>query len=660
LKAISIIFIFLLFSFMSLYSQHEFGWIWPLKREIRLTGNYGELRPNHFHAGLDLATGSDPIPVVAIGNGYLYRVKSSTYGYGNALHIAHPNGYTSLYAHLSSFGKKVQAYIDTLRFHYQNYEVDCYLGSDSIFINAGDTIGYSGNTGASLGPHLHFEIRNTENETPINPLKFFKLYDPIKPSLHAVALVPMLQDDEIDKASDYVLLKKVEQKKINKKKRKGKVSKKNGKRRKKGGFDDDYLIDHAVFEDSCELNEEADYFQKEKRQKSKTKKRSVKSARYSKHKIVKRKLTDKKDAKLVVNSKTLNDSSFTNNEFKIAETTEKVSKNVFKVPQKFGVQVSASDTDPGGSSNNIYSIEMYFDSISSVKIVMDSMSFDDLRYVNTYLDLSGPAGGKMQRLFKTKNHDLPIFKEIYERGVISLNDTLIHTLKIVMKDIAGNATDQAYLIKWNGISARLNESLASWDCKKINIYEDEGLTIGTDANTFYYDLNPQVGEMTSEKQLLSKAYRIFSDRTQLHKWVSIGIRPFEVADSLNGKLCLVMLSRTSVSYVASDYRSGKVFGLNRKSGIYGVMIDTVAPKIAAKFDLKELKSSVLRFSVGDNLSGIKQFKLYLNGRYVQANHESKASLVFYKLSDEEKANLDSVYFEVYDNKGNKSVVNLRK
>jgi hypothetical protein len=133
-----------------------------------------------------------------------------------------------------------------------------------------------------------------------------------------------------------------------------------------------------------------------------------------------------------------------------------------------------------------------------------------------------------------------------------------------------------------------------------------------------------------------------------------------VADSLKAKLCLVLIAGKSVAYVSSEYYNGKVSGLNRKPGVYGVLLDTVAPKAEAQFILTKMKSNILRFKVGDNLSGIKQFKLFLNGQYVQAFHESKASSVFYVMRDEEKMNLETVRFEIKDNKDNTSILNLYK
>jgi hypothetical protein len=653
---------FVVFSF-NLLAQHKNGWIWPLKREIRLTGNYGELRPNHFHPGLDLATGQEHIPVVAIADGFLFRIKSSTYGYGNAIYIGHADNYTSLYAHLYLYSRKIQAYVDSLRFHYEMYEVDCYLGKDSLFIKQGDTIGYSGNTGASMGAHLHFEIRRTDTEVPLNPLRYFKMFDNVKPVIGKVHLVPLLDDNSIDESSNYITLVKQELKK------KKSVAKKRGKKRKtkkrKGGFDDDFLNDSHLY---CEyFNEfESEFVSKsnthidqvpKKKQKGKKKKTKKKPSK-TKTKVVVAKKSSLKLGDTAISN--LNKIGFDPN-LKVANVDSQMKhSNIFKVSRKFGVQLSAYDSDLGGSVNNVYAIYLYLDSVLKVEMRMDSMSFDDLRYINTYLDLSGKAGGQLQRLFKTKNNDLPIFQKIMDRGIIELNDTNEHVLSIRVEDINRNFSNVEHKIKWDGKDVKTNTKLKSWNCNKVNVYETTELIVGAGAKTFYDDINPAIGETNVERPLMSKAFRVFTDNTYLHKWVSIGIKPFDVADSLKSKLCLVLISGKNVSYVSSEYYNGKVSGLNRKPGVCGVLLDTVAPKVEAQFSLAKMKTNTLRFRVSDNLSGIKQFKLFLNGKYVQAHHESKAAMVFYAMTKEEQINLESITFEIIDNRDNKSELNLHK
>ncbi len=624
----------------------------PLKQAARLTGNYGELRPNHFHSGLDLATGSAYVPVVAIADGYLYRVKSSTYGYGNTVHIHHSTGHTSLYAHLSAFGKKILPYIDSLRYHYQDYEIDCYLGKDSIFIKQGDTIGTTGNTGASLGAHLHFEIRNTNLEVPLNPLLFFNLADPIRPVIRSIVAVPLTVNGEINEHAAYTVIKSPP---VLKKSSKSRKSKRKSKKRRKGGYDDDYLIssclpdyhfdtelfsNHLIVSNSNKRLPENQLEQgKKKKKKATTKKKNRTKKRTT-------------DIKKTVVSKLQPKPNSTIKDIAI-DTSDQYSKVVL-VPNKFGVQISTYDSDLGGSSNNVYSIAMYLDSVLKVSVYMDSMSFEDLRYINTYLDHSGKGTGQMQRLFKTKHNDLPLYKTISDSGYLQLRDTSLHFLKIVVKDVKGNSDSSISCIKWNGQIVAPHQDRIAWDCNSINVYQTDEITVGTAAKTFYQDVVPLIYPIRIERSLQSTVFQIFNDKVFLHKWISIGIKPKLIADSLKDKLCLVQVIGKSMAYIPSALEGNKVFGLVRKSGIYAIALDTVGPKVKPLFLLAKLKSKVLKFAVSDNLSGIKQFKLFINEVYVQAMHESKANLIFYNLQHIDPQNIKTIRLEVIDHKGNQS------
>ena len=171
------------------YSKDFFAW--PIKGKIDLSGNFGELRTNHFHSGLDIRTGEGQIgiPVYAAGDGYISRINVSSRGYGKALYITHTNLYTTVYGHLSAFSKEIAEYTENRQYIHLLYEIELNPERDVFPVKKGDLIGYSGNTGGSGGPHLHFEIRDTEFEEAINPLLFgLKLEDIAKPTILSVTL----------------------------------------------------------------------------------------------------------------------------------------------------------------------------------------------------------------------------------------------------------------------------------------------------------------------------------------------------------------------------------------------------------------------------------------------------------------------------------------
>jgi hypothetical protein len=159
----------------SLYAQSEYPQDYfrnPLDITLVLSGTFGELRSSHFHAGLDIKTqGKEGLKIYTAAEGYVSRIKISHFGYGKALYITHPNGYTTVYGHIQKFSKRLESYIKTCQYDKESYEVEVFPSSEELLIDGNEVIAYSGNTGGSGGPHLHYEIRDNQ-ERPINPLLF--------------------------------------------------------------------------------------------------------------------------------------------------------------------------------------------------------------------------------------------------------------------------------------------------------------------------------------------------------------------------------------------------------------------------------------------------------------------------------------------------------
>jgi murein DD-endopeptidase MepM/ murein hydrolase activator NlpD len=170
------IFLFYLLCCSTLFAQNNFPKDYfspPLDIPMQLSGNFGELRPNHFHAGFDYKTQQrEGLKVYASAEGYVSRIKISTFGNGKTIYITHPNGYTSVYAHLQKAVGPIQDFITATHYKEQAFEIEMYLKPGEIPIKKGDWIAISGNTGASEGPHLHFEIRDSKIEFIINPMLF--------------------------------------------------------------------------------------------------------------------------------------------------------------------------------------------------------------------------------------------------------------------------------------------------------------------------------------------------------------------------------------------------------------------------------------------------------------------------------------------------------
>jgi Peptidase family M23 len=180
--------------------EHPAALRFPMEgAEFLLSGTFGELRPNHFHAGLDIKTGGETgRALLATREGYVYRIKVSPIGYGHAVYLRHPDGYFSVYGHMSCFSPDIEALVEQQQFSTKRYEQEIYLSEEELPVRTGQLIGYSGNSGSSQGAHLHFEVRD-EQERAINPLAYFKslIRDDVPPVLQALALQPLGVDARV-------------------------------------------------------------------------------------------------------------------------------------------------------------------------------------------------------------------------------------------------------------------------------------------------------------------------------------------------------------------------------------------------------------------------------------------------------------------------------
>ncbi|MBF4466957.1 M23 family metallopeptidase [Flavobacterium sp. LC2016-12] len=167
----------------------------PLDIPMQLSGNFGELRPNHFHAGFDLKTNQrEGLNVYAIAEGYVSRIKISTFGNGKCIYITHPNGYTSVYGHLQTTLGAIQEYVQKTHYKEKAFEIEMFPKPGELPVTKGQLIALSGNTGSSEGPHLHFEIRDTKSEFVINPMFFGydkNINDTKKPTISSLYVYPM-------------------------------------------------------------------------------------------------------------------------------------------------------------------------------------------------------------------------------------------------------------------------------------------------------------------------------------------------------------------------------------------------------------------------------------------------------------------------------------
>jgi murein DD-endopeptidase MepM/ murein hydrolase activator NlpD len=201
-----IILLLLLFCSISTYSQNNYPKNYfqnPIDIPIVLAATFGELRTNHFHAGIDIKTQRrEGFDVLAAADGYISRIKIQHWGYGKAIYIKHPNGYTTVYAHLQKFAPEIEEYVKRNQYNKESYTIQLFPQAHQLKVKKGQTIAYSGNTGGSTAPHLHFEVRDSKTSKIINPLLFgIEVNDTKKPNIQSAYIYPLDDFTQINQAN---------------------------------------------------------------------------------------------------------------------------------------------------------------------------------------------------------------------------------------------------------------------------------------------------------------------------------------------------------------------------------------------------------------------------------------------------------------------------
>lgn len=189
--------------------------LFPLNIPMSVSGSFGDLRANSLHFGIDFRTQTKTgFPVFATDSGYISRIKIEPGGYGKAIYITHRNHWVSVYGHLEKLQNKIEKYCKAQQYKLMQFGVDLFPGKDSMQINKGDTIGFSGNSGASTGPHLHFEFRDEQNQIPVNIFRYFNfpVFDTVPPIIEKLWVYPKGELSQVNclpyKAEYPVLCKK--------------------------------------------------------------------------------------------------------------------------------------------------------------------------------------------------------------------------------------------------------------------------------------------------------------------------------------------------------------------------------------------------------------------------------------------------------------------
>ncbi|RTY71196.1 M23 family metallopeptidase [Flavobacterium sp. LB2P53] len=531
----------------------------PLDIPMQLSGNFGELRPNHFHAGFDLRTQQkEGFKVYAVADGYVSRIKISTFGNGKTIYINHPNGFTSVYGHLKMANGAIESYIKNSHYKEESFEIEMFFKPDEMQVKNGDVIAFSGNTGSSQGPHLHFEFRDSKTEFIINPMLFgydTYLKDTKKPIVSAVYVYPLDSKTTVNHSKRPIAL-------------------------------------------NVSLQKDGTY------------------------------LSDKVTANGVIG---------------------------------FGISASDSD-DVSFNVNGVYKVHSFYNGKPNFGYEFNTYSFDEMRYINALIDYPRykKTQQRVQKLFMKTPYNLSIIQADENKGVLQITPNLASLYRIEVSDFFGNKKIIAIPIQYDLLPTVISpEPAVSNYFVNANVDSNfalENMSVFFPAGTFYDDFNMNF-------DVKNDILWLHDDTVPAHSNFTVSIEDTKATELQREKMFIGRIEGKSTNYNPT-YRKDNVFSTKVKIlGKYALVSDTVAPKITmnAPVEGKWISTQkTIQLSISDDLSGIKSYNGYLNGKWVLFEYDNKTRKITHYFSDgivAEGANDLKVI--VTDNVGNSTTFETR-
>jgi murein DD-endopeptidase MepM/ murein hydrolase activator NlpD len=514
------------------YPQDYFEY--PVAATKSLSANFGELRPNHFHMGLDCRTDQKQNKeILAAAAGYIAKVKIEPWGYGRAIYINHPNGLTTLYAHLNDFYPNLENYVKEQQYKLKSWAVFLDIPYNIFPVQKSDTIAFSGNTGGSQGPHLHFEIRDTKTDKVLNPLLFdFLIPDTIAPFVGKLAVY----DRTI---STYEQIPKIFTLKKTK---------------------DTFITNPPL---------------------------------------------------LIVNS------------------------------SKVSFAIAASDRfNESANRNGIYETVLYRNNEPVIGFQLDSISYDETRYINAHIDYKYKSSGRgfLQHISKLPGYNSSVYKTANSDGVITLDDSLVHKIKLEVKDANGNTSVVLFNLQRsaNFTESKTQDSAAYFHEKSfhpgfINLFENSNISFYLPENCLYDSMRFMYNEINSTQDF--PVYQLHNTSVPLQCYFPVTIKAVK---SLPAKMIMHRFANGRHDYKkAEPVSNGKELGWYRASfrefGSFHLLIDTLPPKILPvgfKDGMNCSKKSRIVFAVKDNTKEIKNFTATLDGNWLRFSNDKGSSFIY--------------------------------
>ncbi|MHC1780877.1 MAG: M23 family metallopeptidase [Bacteroidales bacterium] len=550
--------LFILFSLLTfnLVAQERVqGLRVPVNIPVSLSGNYGELRATHFHAGIDIRVGGvSGSPLYAAMDGFISRISVSPTGYGHAIYIDHPNGRTTLYGHMQEFAPAIASWVRDQQYSAQSFSINLNPEKSQFPVKKGDYIGKAGNTGSSGGPHLHFEVRETSTQIPLNPLKEngIKVQDNIAPEFRKINLYSL------------------------------------------GGA---YSIPQS--------------------------------------KLIK---------------------SFT---MPVQE--------VISVPDTFYVAVAGHDRQNNTSAKLAVSKYSFFlDNNLLFSFIPDNIPFDKGRYINSIVEYpeKDASGISMIKSRVEPGGDLKSNIESVQDGLFVLNDNEIHQVKVKLEDEHGNASERTIKVR-RDTSLNLNIEADSLKFRNgivmpwflPNRFESEGIRFMLPPGALYSSILFTADTIRREINATpGKIWRLHDSRTPIHNSARVALKsPY--SDSLSAKALIVKIDeKGDISSAGGSFNNGWIETFTGAFGDFAVALDTIKPNIVPSFKTGANLAgrAALRISIKDNLSGIKDYKVTIDGVWILTSYDPKNRRLEVELKGDrvKKGKRHSIEIWVWDNKEN--------
>ena len=520
----------------------------PVDIKIAIAGTFGELRNNHFHSGIDIKTKQRKnIPIYAAQDGYVSRIKVSTYGFGKALYINHAKGFTTVYAHLEKFNPKIQQKTNTKHYEKESFELDFTLPKDEVMVKKGELIGFSGNTGSSTAPHLHFEIRDTKTQKIINPMFFgLPILDRTYPKINAILL----------------------------------------------------------------------YHQNGKKEIIKTKK---------------------------INS----------SQYKLPEDIH--------INQPFNIGINTYDLlDAAPNKNGIYSIELYINDTLFFHNQMSTFSFNETRYINSHIDYAyyQAYGKRFQKCFLEPNNYLSTNQKAINAQIGDLLENGTHNIKIIVKDSYENSS----VLEFNATLNRdqfqtkhLNNIKNLINSKQVFEFKDDNCEIYIPNHSLYKDYHFEY-EKTIDSIMTYPIYHILHDSIPTHKSFIISIKTPDLDKELRKKALLGKVIDNEIQCIQnSKWKENKLIGKSNTFGAFTIVIDTIKPVITQENISTE---NAITFHISDELSGIKEYRGEINGKWVLMEYDFKTNILQHNFNNPPQQINQNFKLSVSDHADNIETINM--